>query len=165
MQHACCHPMEQMFALMTLTVGGVLARHPGLRVVFLESGAGWLPYWLHRLDEHYEWLGAEVPDLPEPPSFYFRRQGWISTECGEPHLSHLFEALGHDRLVFATDYPHPDSQYPEAVRTFLAQPAVSPAAFRRILDENPRALYGVEDLTPRPPSLGGKGVPSSGSIP
>lgn len=47
--HACTHPMEQMMALLALIEGGVLERHPRLRVGFLESGCGWLPYWLWRL--------------------------------------------------------------------------------------------------------------------
>lgn len=44
--HACSHPMEQMMALLALIEGGVLERHRRLRVAFLESGCGWLPYWL-----------------------------------------------------------------------------------------------------------------------
>jgi len=52
--HACSHPMEQMMALLALIEGGVLERHPQLRIGFLESGCGWLPYWLWRLDEEYQ---------------------------------------------------------------------------------------------------------------
>lgn len=44
--HACSHPMEQMMALLALIEGGVLERHPQLRIGFLESGCGWFPYWL-----------------------------------------------------------------------------------------------------------------------
>ena len=60
--HACSHPMEQMMALLALIEGGVLERHPQLRVGFFESGCGWLPYWLWRLDEEYENLYYEVKD-------------------------------------------------------------------------------------------------------
>jgi predicted TIM-barrel fold metal-dependent hydrolase len=60
--HACSHPMEQMMALLALIQGGVLERHPKLRVGFLESGCGWLPYWLWRLDQEYENLHWEVKD-------------------------------------------------------------------------------------------------------
>lgn len=52
--HACSHPMEQMMALLALIEGGVLERHRRLRVAFLESGCGWLPYWLWKLDEEYK---------------------------------------------------------------------------------------------------------------
>ena len=57
-RHLLSHPMEQMAAMASLVLDGALARHPALRVAFLESGTGWLPYWLHRLDEHQEWMDA-----------------------------------------------------------------------------------------------------------
>ena len=46
--HMICHPFEQMAACLDIIAGGVLERHPGLRVAFLESGLGWLEYWLER---------------------------------------------------------------------------------------------------------------------
>lgn len=52
--HACTHPMGQQMAMLAMLMGGVAERHPKLRMAFLECGAGWLPYWLWRLDEHVE---------------------------------------------------------------------------------------------------------------
>ena len=61
-RHACSHPHEQQMGLLSLICGGVLERHPGMRVVFLESGCGWVPAWLERLDEHMEhWRHATTP--------------------------------------------------------------------------------------------------------
>jgi predicted TIM-barrel fold metal-dependent hydrolase len=74
MLHVVCHPFEQMAACAGLVLSGVLERHPTLKVVFLESGAAWLPYWLHRLDEHCETWGHLLPGLTMKPSEYFRRQ-------------------------------------------------------------------------------------------
>ena len=53
-QHICSHPMEQMVAAVSLIYGGVLERFPGLEVAFLEAGCGWVPFWLERMDDHYE---------------------------------------------------------------------------------------------------------------
>src|SRR5580765_1466536 len=50
-----------MIALSVIIGEGVLDRFPKLRFVFLESGCGWLPYWLERMDEHYEVLGVQLP--------------------------------------------------------------------------------------------------------
>ena len=61
LRHAMSHPMEQMAAMASLMLDGALERHPALRVAFLESGTGWLPYWLARLDDHAEWM-AETRD-------------------------------------------------------------------------------------------------------
>ncbi len=52
--HMVCHPFEQMASVMEMVASGVLDDHPMLRVGFFESGLGWLPYWLDRLDEHKE---------------------------------------------------------------------------------------------------------------
>src|SRR5262249_60210656 len=46
--HLHAHPMEQMTAAASLILGGVLERHPRLRVGFMEAGWGWGPYWLGR---------------------------------------------------------------------------------------------------------------------
>ncbi|MEH2365489.1 amidohydrolase family protein [Nostoc sp.] len=104
---ACSHPMEQMMALLSLIEGGVLERHPKLRVGFLESGCSWLLYWLWRLDEEYECHYWEVKDnVKMPPSDYFRRQCFIGLELGEPYLEQVIEYIGSDKLLFGSDYPH-----------------------------------------------------------
>jgi predicted TIM-barrel fold metal-dependent hydrolase len=142
--HVASHPMEQMLAMLALITGGVLERHPGLRVAFLESGCGWLPYWLWRMDEHWEQTDGVPgePVLPRKPSDYFRRQCWISCEPDEPYVARVLDLIGEDRLLFASDYPHPDHKWPETAETMLAMP-LPDAAKRRILWDNPAAFYGV----------------------
>jgi len=51
-----------------------------LRFAFLEAQCGWLPFWLHRMDEHHEWREpyGEMTHLPLRPSEYFRRQGFCA---------------------------------------------------------------------------------------
>ena len=142
--HAASHPMEQMLALASFIGGGVLERHPRLRVAFLESGCGWLPYWLWRLDEHWEKTSGVdgEPRLPVRPSEYFRRQCWISCEPDEPYLPRVLDLIGEDRLLFAGDYPHPDHKWPETVARARALP-IGERAKRKLLWDNPRAFYGV----------------------
>ncbi len=144
LQHATSHPFEMMCAAAGLICGGVLERHPRLRVTFLEAGASWLPYWLWRLDEHVEWLGrGETPNLTLRPSEYFRRQCFASVDCDELPLAHTIAAIGDDCLVFASDYPHPDAKYPRAVDTFFGLPGLSDENRRKLLWDNPRRLYGL----------------------
>ncbi|MBI4635630.1 MAG: amidohydrolase [Candidatus Rokubacteria bacterium] len=142
--HAAAHPMEQMLAVLTLIGGGVLERHPQLRVAFLESGCGWLPYWLWRLDEHWEQTDgiAGEPRLPMRPSEYFRRQCWISCEPDEPYIPRVLDLIGEDRLLFASDYPHPDHKWPETAEAMLALP-IPDAVRTKVLWDNPAAFYGL----------------------
>ena len=144
LQHIASHPLEMMCAVASLICGGVLKRHPTLRVAFLEAGASWLPYWLWRLDEHVEWLGrGEAQELRLRPSEYFRRQCFVSVDCDEAPLGHAIAEIGAECLVFASDYPHPDAKYPKAVETFLNLPGISEEDRQKILWENSRRLYGV----------------------
>ncbi len=142
--HAASHPVEQMLAMMSLITGGVLERHPQLRVGFLEAGCGWVPYWLWRLDEHWEKTsGIEgEPQLSARPSEYFRRQCWVSCESDEPYVGAVLDFIGAARVLFASDYPHPDHKWPETAEAMLAMP-IPEDAKRRILWDNPAAFYGL----------------------
>ncbi len=118
-RHALSHPMEQMAAMASLVLDGALERHPALRVAFLESGTGWLPYWLHRLDEHREWLSdTECADLSLSASEYFTRQCVISTEADDALAASVMASVGSDHVMWASDFPHPDAVFPGAAREF-----------------------------------------------
>jgi predicted TIM-barrel fold metal-dependent hydrolase len=124
LRHVCAHPMENMLAMADVILGGVLERHPRLKVAFLECCCGWAPFWLHRLDNAFA-KGRQRPKLAMKPSDYFKRQCWISAEP-EPELPMVVELLGDENLVFSTDYPHGDSEFPRAVEEFLAVEGLSP---------------------------------------
>jgi predicted TIM-barrel fold metal-dependent hydrolase len=83
-------------------------RFPQLRLVVLESGAGWLGFWMDRMDALYRSsLRVTIP-LAHEPSFYVRRQCWISGDPDERTLPLVIRHVGADRFVWATDYPHSD---------------------------------------------------------
>jgi predicted TIM-barrel fold metal-dependent hydrolase len=141
--HACSHPMEQMMAFLALVEGGVLERHPNLRVAFLEAGCGFLPYWLWRLDEvEYKSLAGEVRDnVRLQPSTYFRRQGFVALEPDEPYLSELLPFLGEDNLVFGTDFPHLDHDAGVVGQALALR--LPGEALRKILWDNPIRFSGL----------------------
>ncbi|MBD2492123.1 amidohydrolase family protein [Aulosira sp. FACHB-615] len=143
--HACAHPMEQMMALLALIEGGVLERYPKLKVGFLESGCGWLPYWLWRLDKEYEELYWEVKDnVKMKPSEYFRRQCFIEIEPSEPYLSEIIASIGENNLIFGSDYPHLDRD-PDVVKKAVAlDRQLSTESVRKILWDNSVRFYGIE---------------------
>ncbi len=144
MMHMAAHPLEQMLASESIVVGGVMERHPKLRVAFLECGCSWLVYWLWRLDEELEaWGWHEVPWLKAKPSEYFLRQGWVSMEGDEPGARYYVEMFGDDNLLWASDYPHPDAGYPNAASEFLALDTISEETKRKTLWDNPMRFYGL----------------------
>jgi predicted TIM-barrel fold metal-dependent hydrolase len=142
--HACCHPMEQQMAMLSLMVDGVFDRFPRLRVAFMESGCSWAPAWLHRMDEHVELTGwYDAPELQLMPSEYFRRNCYISCDPDEDLLWTVVETLGDEQLLFATDFPHPDAKYPHAVDAFMGLQRVSADTKAKILWDNAKRFYGA----------------------
>jgi predicted TIM-barrel fold metal-dependent hydrolase len=136
-------PLEQMLALGSFVGGGVLERHPRLKVAFLEANCSWLPWLLWRLDEGYEREGdIFMQDLTMAPSDYFKRHCFISIEPDETPARHTIEDFGCEQLVFSTDYPHGDSRYPNAVDSFLKLP-LSDADKQKILWDNCARFYGI----------------------
>ncbi|MGH7320485.1 MAG: amidohydrolase family protein [Candidatus Rokuibacteriota bacterium] len=141
---AARNPMELMLAFASLAAGGVLERHPRLRVAFLEGTCGWLPWWLWRLDEAWEKFGpgSEV-QVSARPSEYFVRQCYVATDADEKVLRDVIAAVGDDNIVVSTDYPHSDGIFPEAINEFVALDGVSANSKRKILWDNCARLYGM----------------------
>ncbi|MCB0997194.1 MAG: amidohydrolase [Acidimicrobiales bacterium] len=141
-RHMCCHPMEQMSACLSLIAHGALERHPTLRVAFLESGSGWAPYWLHRMDQHAQDVSGDVEELTLAPSDYFRRQCFISTEPGDACLPNTVSTFPNS-VVFASDYPHPDADFPGVLDGLRAAAEPDDLDKDRILGTNAERLYGL----------------------
>jgi predicted TIM-barrel fold metal-dependent hydrolase len=134
-RHACSHPMEQMCAFASMVFDGALSRHPRLRVAFLEAGTGWLPYWLERLDHHWELDGGTERGAGLRPSDYFRRQCFVSADPEETLLLAMRERGLLERMMFASDFPHPEALYPHAADEMVGQ-------LRRI-DSSPTEMSAV----------------------
>jgi uncharacterized protein len=144
LRHTYSHPVEQMMALGAFTAGGVCERHPRLRAAFLEGNCSWLPWLLWRLDEHWE-MFADVwsPDTTMKPSEYFKRQCWVSVDCEETPLKYAVDYLGKsDKIIFSTDFPHVDAQFPHSSDEFLKLP-ITDEDKRKILWDNCATFYGA----------------------
>jgi uncharacterized protein len=144
LRHVACHSMEMMYAAMAMCGTGVLARHPKLRVGFFEANCGWVPWLLDRMDDHWEiQLGVSQADLPEKPSVYFKRQCIVSVETDEAFAQHVIADMGDDNMVVSTDWPHPDSKFPNGIKTFLELPLTEESK-RKILWDNCARFYNID---------------------
>ena len=141
LRHVVSHPMENMMALADMIGGGVCDRHPKLKVAFLECYCGCVSFLLHRLDNAIH-KGRFPTAGSLKPSEYFRRQCWISTEH-EKELPMIIDLIGDDNIVFSTDYPHGDSDFPEGVEEFLEMGGVSDKSRKKILWDNCARLYNL----------------------
>jgi predicted TIM-barrel fold metal-dependent hydrolase len=123
---------------------GVFDKFPDLKVLVLESGGGWIGYWLDRIDAVYAhtFVGTRVP-LEMKPSEYFMRQVWISCDPDERTIPSLAERFGYDRFMWASDFPHADHT-PEYVHDLNQLVDMFPEEHRRaFIGDNARKLFGL----------------------
>jgi uncharacterized protein len=126
----------------TLFDHGVFDKFPRLKILVLESGGGWIGYWLDRIDAVYSHtpIGERVP-LENPPSYYFRERCWISCDPDERTIPALADRFGAERFLWASDYPHPDHT-PGYLLDLEELAEAFPAEDRaRFLGDNARELF------------------------
>jgi predicted TIM-barrel fold metal-dependent hydrolase len=144
---AIANPVDVMSAICYVTSGGVAERFPGAKFMFLEANGGWLVPWLERLDHHARKFSWDVPWLKMLPSEYFRRQCWISFDPDESMLAFTANSplCGADRIIWASDYPHPDAKFPGVTQELEeALESLTYTQKRAITSESALALYGIE---------------------
>ena len=136
-------PMQLDEPLATMVFSGALERHPGLRLVLAESGIGWLPYFLTRMDSEWHELREKIDDGPTvAPSELVRRQVILTFEQ-EPLAERFIPLVGADSCMWASDYPHTDSTFPESRRAIDETLGALPADdVRKITATNCARLYG-----------------------
>jgi len=144
--HAVGFPFEQMLAVISLLGGGILDLYPRLRFAFLEAGAGWLPYWVERMDEHYRLLRPQVPKLQRPPSDHLKSgRIYVSCDSDEETLPHVLELVGDGAVMYASDYCHWDCRFPDSVRLIGERDNLSERAKARVLGENAKRFFGFKE--------------------
>ncbi len=129
----------------TLFDYGVFDLFPRLKVLVLESGGGWIGYWLDRIDAVYghTFIGQRVP-LEHKPSDYFRERIWISCDPDERTIPALADRFGADRFLWASDFPHADHT-PEYIHDLDELVASFPTgrARQQFVGDNARALFKI----------------------
>lgn len=136
-------PIFMSQALAEWIVTGTFVRHPRLQVVLVEAGLGWIPYLLDRLDRvavKSRWSERGMA-LTEPPSAYWHRN--MSATFEEDALGlDLRHMVGVENLLWATDYPHPDTTWPESRKVIAEQLAGCTAEERtKMVGGNAARLY------------------------
>ena len=120
---------------------GVLERYPNIRISFGESGIGWIPYALDRMD--FEWEDRFRDLMPMKPSEYWKRQCRATFQFDRIG-ARLVEDIGVETLMWGSDYPHPDGVWPESSRYIEEQFAGLPADIvHKITCENAAKFYGL----------------------
>lgn len=136
---------EVQRSLTTLIFGGVLERFPNLLIVSAENDTGWFPHYMYRLDHVAEKFGAMMKDpLPLKPSDYVRRQVWATFQ-DDPIGPANYKFFGIEKYMWASDFPHADSTWPNSLKVIERDFADVPSdVTRKIISENAAKLYRIE---------------------
>jgi predicted TIM-barrel fold metal-dependent hydrolase len=132
----------------TLLFSGIFERFERLKVVFAETGAGWVPYLLQIADHQWERQNLTAIGMP-PPSELFRRNCY--TNFWFERIDAAIRADGLSNLMWLSDFPHPTCTWPTS-RDYLARSLVDTTAEERqaVLVDNPRRVYNLpEGYEPR----------------
>ncbi|HEU0217643.1 MAG TPA: amidohydrolase family protein [Stellaceae bacterium] len=137
------HPWGAMRFVASFIGGGIYDRYPALRMGVLECGFGWLPFWGRRMDEQYEYVGSTA-SLKHKLSGYLSSGRFfcsIEHQEGEDMFHAVTGFLGDDVLMYASDYPHSECQFPNSIDNILAWEGLSGEQRRKLLWDNAARLF------------------------
>ena len=135
-----------LMGFFSMTGGGVLDRHPGLRVAFLEAGGDWLPYMLDRLDRYHFVVREKFgrPVSKQKPSAYLKTGHiYVSVEGDEPMVPKTLELVGEDYVMASADIPHAEAR-DNHLAEITERQDIAPHVKEKILTHNPARFYGMK---------------------
>jgi len=134
--------LNSMSATSELLFLPVFHKFPNLRFALSEGGIGWIPYMLERIDyvwERRRWYNDV--DRETRPSEIFKRNifgCFISDEAGVQ----MRHRIGVDNIMFESDYPHSDCNWPHTRKILEEVMADVPEdEARKICEDNARRVY------------------------
>jgi predicted TIM-barrel fold metal-dependent hydrolase len=143
--HAYAFPVGLLLQFTSVVCQGLPVRFPMLKLAFLEIGATWVPYYLDRLDEHWEKRAKhEMPLLKKKPSELVRESKiYFSLEAGETLLPEAIKYLGAEHFLYASDIPHWDNEFPGNLHALRNHPVLSESDKEKILYKNAKELFAL----------------------
>lgn len=143
---ALLHHIGCAATMSNFMVSGILDRFTKLKIGLIESGMGWVPFWLEAMEHQLiEMRTAANRGLKLTPKEYFKRHFWVSYWFESHAPKTMLEEIGIDRVMFETDYPHPTSLYPGVQDKLVETLGHYDYSIRkRVLQDNAAELYNLE---------------------
>ncbi len=145
LRHAWRDSRPVLDTLIALILGNLFGRFPNVRIASVELGSAWVPYCLHVLDHAGALLDRSISAfgtaVDERPSEIFKEKVFVSP-FPEEDVVGLIELLGDRRVLFGSDWPHPEGNVvPGDFGACLA--GLGDDTVRRVMRENSMELLGV----------------------
>ena len=136
------NPLESTIAVSHLIFGGVLDRHPGLKLC-IAHGGGYLPLYAGRMDHAHGARADCRAHIAAAPSSYLKRLYFDSVVFSPRQLAHLIETYGPEHILLGTDYPF-DMGEDDPLGLVAAVPKLKRAERKAICGGNAARLLGIE---------------------
>ena len=139
------HPWAAMRMLAAFLGAGILDRYANIRLSILESGFGWLPFWMKRMEDQVVYMGYVAEGLQRSMTGYMtggRFFAGIVLHEGEEMVRMVSEMMGDGVLMFGSDYPHAESRFPRSVDIVLGWRSIAEEPKRKLLWDNAVRCFG-----------------------
>jgi predicted TIM-barrel fold metal-dependent hydrolase len=132
-----------------MLMGGMLDRHPRLRVGTLETGHGWLPHWLTRLTRQIDYVRGSVSPKVEHTPVEYAQMGrvycGIDFSEGVELTRAVIDLVGDHVLMFESDYPHPETIFPDHADAVIGwRQTLGEAAMQKLMSENAARFFRLQ---------------------
>jgi predicted TIM-barrel fold metal-dependent hydrolase len=125
---------------------GIFDRFPNIRLSILESGFGWLPFWMKRMEDQVTYMGYVKKDLQHSMSEYMtggRFFASIVMHEGEDMVRAVNQFMGDHILMFGSDYPHAESRFPDSVDIATGWKSLGDDSMRKLMWDNAALCFGL----------------------
>lgn len=134
--------ISNLRVLANVLMSRFLERHPALKVVSVESGAGWIPYLLEAIEYMSEEAGLEYHPTPTD---VFNRQIYACTFFERKNFVQTIRQVGADNIMFETDFPHPACLFPDGLEYMVdAIAEMTPDERFKVFSGNAGRVYGID---------------------
>ena len=140
------HPWAAMRAIAAFMGAGLMDRFPDLHFAILESGFGWLPFWMKRMEDQVVYMGYVAEDLKHTMTEYMtdgRFYAAVVLHEGPDMVRMVNELMGDQVLMFSSDYPHSESRFPNSVDVVVGWEALSREAKQKMLWDNAARCFNI----------------------
>jgi predicted TIM-barrel fold metal-dependent hydrolase len=138
--------------LFDFVFGGALAKHPKLKLVYVENEVGWIPFYCHEWDKYFVRHGpkAPLPYMKKLPSEYVQEQVF-ATFFSDPCGGRMMDWFGENNFMWSSDYPHAASTWPHSRQVIadelghLPKPVIDKVVRHNVIDLYHLKVDGVNN--------------------
>ena len=129
------HPWGAMRMISAFIGAGLLDKYPNLNLAILESGFGWLPFWMKRMEDQVHYMGYVADGLRTIEEYMTggRFFAGIAIHEGEQMTRMVSDFMGDHVLMFGSDYPHAESRFPKSADIVLGWDSLGEERMRKLM--------------------------------